>query len=277
MKLALILTTLLTTSTLAAPDRHALLARDEAIRRFEERYLDTLSYELPNNTIKLVGFKKIIMTSGELSDIEEAIASRPAEWDAITSAYYDPVERAMRVYFPVQRALVRHGGALVEASDMGELPHVTIDGDCAVLGRYQTDEVRGVAANRIENGIIHLVEPATVLRKHGQTQNVHVYDFGWRHGMHHHDHDHDGSVRKRGDGDGGSCYQNHGSKVCSVVYKIDEGRCKRPSGTIKECIDYNGWPHKNCNNHSDKLAFPGSDCFVAVARGHCWNELERAL
>lgn len=92
--------------------------------------------------------------------------------------------------------------------------------------------------------------------------------------MHSHD---EGELKKRKDGDKGSCYQNHGNRVCSIVYNINEGRCTRPSGTIKECIDYNGWPHKNCNNHSDKLAFPLSDCFVSVAKGHCWNELERAI
>lgn len=257
---------------LAVPDLHALRARDDAIHRFEERFLDTMSYAHPNHTVKLIGFKKILMSGGELADLEHAIATRPAEWDAITSAYYDPVERAMRVYFPVQKALVKHQGSLIEANELGEFPHEHIEGDCAVIGRYQTDQVRGVPGNRIEDGIIHLAEPSLAIRKHG---NVHVYDFGWRHGSHHHEHG--VGLKPRKDGDGGSCFQNHGNKVCSIVYKIDEGRCTRPKGTIKDCIDYNGWPHKNCNNHSDKLAFPLSDCFVSVARGHCWNELERAL
>ncbi|KAK0643240.1 hypothetical protein B0T16DRAFT_415558 [Cercophora newfieldiana] len=213
------------------------------------------------------------MTPSELADIEHAIATRPSEWDELTSAYYDPVEQAMRVYFPVQRALVRHQGRFVEATDLGELEHEHIEGDCAVVGRYQTEEVRGVKGNRVEGGLIYLREESPVVRKHGG--NVHVYDFGWRQGMHSHSHSHEG-VERRKDGDGGSCFENHGGKVCSIVYKIDQGRCTRPK-PLRDCIDYNGWPFKSCNNHSDKKAFPGSDCFVAVARGHCWNEVEDAL
>lgn len=276
----MILSTLLLTlfslpSTLATPRPEALAARDLSIRRFEERYLNTLSYALPNNTIKLIGYKKIIMTPSELFDLEHAIATQPSEWESLSSAYYDPIDRAMRVYFPVERALVRHRGKLVEASDMGELPHSNIEGDCAVVGRYQTASVRGLPkANRIEDGIIYLREESPIVRRHTSGGNVHVYDFGWRRGMHDHGH---GDKSKRGEREGGSCFQNHGNKVCSIEYGIDEGRCTRPKGTIKECIDYNGWPFKNCNNHSDKKAFPGSDCFVAVARGHCWNEVEDAL
>jgi hypothetical protein len=253
----------------------SIRARDEAIQRFEKRYLDAMSYTHPNHTVKLLGYKKIIMTPDEILDLESHIASLPQEWEDITSAYYDPVERTMRIYFPVENALVYHKGELTEANHLGEYPHSMIDGDCAVVGRYQTSHVTGVPANRIENGVIYLSEPSPVLRKHG---NVHVYDFGWRHGMHHHDEDHEHhGLSARGDEDGGTCYQNHGNRVCSIAYGINEGRCSRPSGTIRDCIDYNGWPFKNCGNHSDKKAFPLSDCFVAVAKGHCWNEVERAL
>jgi hypothetical protein len=102
---------------------------------------------------------------------------------------------------------------------------------------------------------------------------VMMYDFGWRAGSHAHGHDHKG-LEGRKEGEGGSCKQNHGGRVCSLVYKINHKRCKRDFGG---CIDYNGWPKKNCKNHSDKWAFPNSDCFEAVARGHCWNEIDRAL
>ena len=276
-----ILTSSILTTTLATPSPFTIHSHSQLqIRTFEQRYINNMQYSLPNSTIKLVGFKKIHMSPPELDDLEQNIAALPDEWESLAlehGAYYDPVERVMRVYFPVQRALVWHGGELVEANDLGELPHGSIDGDCAVVGRYQTEQVRGVPGkNRIEDGIIHLVEPSQVQRKHGGG-NVHVYDFGWREGMmHHHHHEHEehhGHHLEAREGSGGSCYQNHGNKVCSIVYNINEGRCARPSGVIKECIDYNGWPFKNCNNHSDKKAFPGSDCFVSVARGHCWNEL----
>ncbi|KAM7211406.1 hypothetical protein V8F06_013206 [Rhypophila decipiens] len=247
-----------------------LAARDDQIHQFERRFIDTLSYEHPNHTVKLVGFKKIIMTENQIAQLESNIAENPHEWDQLDMAYFDPLEKTMRVYFPVENALVQHGDKLIEANHMGEYEHASIDGDCTVVGRYQTDKVTGVPANIVSNGIIYLAEPAPVMRKH---DNIHVYDFGWRHGGHDHSHGHS----KRGEGEGGTCFQNHGGKVCSLAYGIDQGRCTRPKGTIKECIDYNGWPVTSCNNHSDKWAFPGSDCFVAVAQGHCWNEVEGAL
>ncbi|KAK3316790.1 hypothetical protein B0H66DRAFT_562195 [Apodospora peruviana] len=244
--------------------------RDLDIHNFERRYINTLQFHHPNHTVKLIGFKKITMTADEIAQLEFNIADRPHEWGQLNMAYYDPVDRQMRVYFPVENALVYHGDELVEANQMGEYEHAMIDGDCKVVGRYQTDKVTGVSANVIKDGIIYLAEPSEVVRKHG---NIHVYDFGWRHGSHSHDHH---GHSKRGEGSGGSCFSNHGGKVCSIAYNINEGRCTRPKGTIKECIDYNGWPHKNCDKHNDKWAFPGSDCFVAVARGHCWNEVEGA-
>jgi hypothetical protein len=251
-------------------------ARAYEVQQFEERFLDTLDWQHSNKTVKLVGFKKITMNPGQLADLERHIAERPGEWAEFTSAYYDQHARELRVYFPVEGALLHHEGELVEATHMGEFPnHHQIGGDCAVVGRYKTEQVHGIPANRIENGIVYLAEPAAPVRTYGDHGNVYMYDFGWREGPHAHDHGHDDGHHphtKRGDDEhgGGSCKQNHGGKVCSQAYNINNGRCPRD---YKDCIDYNGWPRKNCNNHSDKTAFIGSDCFDSVARGHCWNEI----
>jgi hypothetical protein len=178
----------------------------------------------------------------------------------------------MRVYFPVENALMVHDNDLIEASEMGEHPHhETINGDYAVVGRYKTDKIHGTSANRVEDGIVWLREPAKPVRMYGDKQNVLMYDFGWRAGSHAHGH---GGLEGRKEGEGGSCKQNHGGRVCSQVYNINHRRCPRD---FSGCIDYNGWPRKNCRRHSDKWAFPGSDCFEAVARGHCWSEIDRAL
>lgn len=247
-------------------------SRDVLIRRHEERYLNSLIWTHSNSTLKLVGFKKIIMTSEQLQDLEANIAANPQEWDDFNNAFFDPHERTMRVYFPVEGALVYHDGEMVEMSEMGEhAHHEYVNGDCAVVGRYKTDKVHGTSANRVEDGIVWLHEAAAPLRTYGETGNIKLYDFGWRHGSHAHGH---ARLDFRGEDEGGSCKQNHGGKVCSQVYGINHGRCPRD---YSGCIDYNGWPKKNYKNHSDKWAFPGSDCFTAVARGHCWNEIDRAL
>lgn len=163
---------LLVHSTVAALKRPlSLRARDDDIHSFEERFIDTMEYDHHNTSIKLVGYKKIIMSSKEVEELEQHIDELPLEWDEISSAYYDSLERVMRIYFPVENALVYHNDKLVEANHLGEFEHSMIQGDCAVVGRYKTAEVHGVPANRIEDGIIYLEEPSPVLRKHG---NVHV-------------------------------------------------------------------------------------------------------
>ncbi|KAL0939743.1 uncharacterized protein CTRU02_206353 [Colletotrichum truncatum] len=263
-----------------------LVARDLSIRNFEESFLSTLTWTHPNNTVKLVGFKRIVMTASQHEDLKLNIRSSPSEWAAFTSAYHDPHESTMRVYFPVENALMYHAGSLVEANTFGEHPHPVLDGDLAVVGRYQTAHVTGVKGNVVRDGVIYLSEPAYPVRRYGADSNILVYDFGWREGAHahghghDHDHDHDDHdndnddvgkhIGPRDEGKGGSCKQNHGGRVCSQVYNINHGRCPRD---YSSCIDYNGWPIKSCDNHSNKFAFPGSDCFTAVARGHCWNEI----
>lgn len=249
-----------------------LEAREYQISEFEKRFMDTIEWEHSNQTVKLVGYKKIIMTDAQLADLEHRMNTYPSEWQAFTSALYDPHERTMRVYFPVENALVYHGNNLVEANHMGEFPlHDKLHGDCHVVGRYQTDQVHGTEMNIIDNGIVYLREPAPPVRVYGERQNILMYDFGWREGAHAHGHDdHSPSHgRMKREKKGGSCKQNHGGKTCSQVYKINHGRCRRDHSS---CIDYNGW-RPNCKNKSDKWAFPGSDCYTAVARGHCWNEI----
>ena len=212
------------------------------------------------------------MTPDAVTDLEDSIRQRPDEWADFTGAFYDFHEKTLHVYFPVEGALLYHCGKLIEASSLGEFPYEMIGSNCAIVGRYQTNEVTGVPWYKIQDGIIYLDSPSLPVRQYG---NIYVYDLGWREGGH--DHYHGGKRDESDNGaekKGGTCKQNHGGKVCSQVYNINHGRCDRDFG---DCIDYNGWPHKNCRDHSDKWAFPGSDCFEAVARGHCWSEIPEPL
>jgi hypothetical protein len=65
-----------------------------------------------------------------------------------------------------------------------------------------------------------------------------------------------------------SCYQNHGYKTCSNAFNIHEGRCSYVTGV---CMDYNGF-NTNCVNSASN--FIGSDCYYAMLRFHCWNEID---
>jgi hypothetical protein len=159
---------------------------------------------------------------------------------------------------------------IIEASHLGEFDMEEIHGDCAVLGRKQTEHITGVEGNIIKGGIIYLADRNRPERRVG---NVHVYDFGIKviHD-HDHDHDHDGLRTKRDEGKA-SCMNNHGGPNCSNKFNIHQGRCPRRSDV---CVDYNG-RFTNCKKGGSKWSkwknFPSSDCAVALGRGHCWNEV----
>jgi hypothetical protein len=188
----------------------------------------------------------------------------------------------LRIYFPVNSALISHGETTIEANDLGEFDVESVDGDYAVLGRYQTDHVHGVDGNIIKDGVIYLAEP---VYPHRAVGNVFVYDFGYKDVHHHHGHSRrmivpDGSS---GGEDGGDteppsnpdatnkgCVANHGEINCSDTYNIHEGRCPEVKTT---CMDYNGF-FTDCQKANKFKYFLGSDCSVSVARGNCWNEME---
>ena len=248
--------------------RRALIARDYEIDQFERRFLDTVRWEHANHTVKLVGYKKIIMPDDQLEEIESHVAGSLAEWEQFPGTYCDPYERTLRLYFPVENALIYQGDELLEASHLGEYPqHDRLYGDCHVVGRYQTAQIHGTAGNRIEGGIVYLAQSTAPVRVYGESGNVLMYDFGWREGPH-------GHGKREEDGhDGGSCRENHGRKTCSEVYHINNGRCPRD---YSSCIDYNGYL-PNCEGKGGYKAFVGSDCWSSVLKGHCWSEVGPAL
>ena len=252
---------------------------------YEERYINTLDFKLPNNTVKLVGCKKMRVPSHQVDEFEDHYLEHYDAYQGFESHFYDEASMELRIYFPVNSALVEHSGTMIEASDLGEFELDSIDGDYAVLGRYQTDHVHGVPANNIKDGVIYLAEP---VYPHRAVGNVYVYDFGYRDVHHHHDHGHlakkyivpeGGSGGENGgdteppsnpDAPNNGCVANHGGINCSDKYNIHEGRCPEVKST---CMDYNGW-FTDCNKAHRMEYFLGSDCSVSVARGNCWNEME---
>ena len=83
---------------------------------------------------------------------------------------------------------------------------------------------------------------------------------------------HDGEGGSGGHEDGEdnkvSCMNNHGGPNCSTAFGISNGRCTFDA-TV--CMDYNGWG-TDCINGKVSNFF-GSDCFSALLKGHCWNEV----
>ncbi len=228
---------------------------------FETQYINSMDYQLQNNSIKLIGYRKIEIPEHRHSEFEDDYFENHAEWRKIDSTYYDPPTGTMRIYFPVEAALVEHGGRIIEANHLGELDMEEVQRDCAVLGRKQTDHITGVKGNIIKDGIIYLADRNRPERRIG---NVRLYDFGIKVL---HDHNHNGYHTKRDQGET-SCMNNHGGPSCSDEFNIHQGRCPPRSDL---CVDYNGrWT--NCKKGGSRwVNLPSSDCAVAPGRGHCWN------
>ena len=254
------------TSALARPGvNHEVVKRE--LGYYEERFVNTLNYKLPNETVKLIGCKKMKVPPSQLEEFEEHYYHPPhyTEYQKFEAHFYDEASMELRLYFPVADALIEHQGTVIEANELGEFDIENVDGDYAVLGRYQTDHVHGVDGNIITDGVIYLADK---VYPHRQIGNIYVYDFGYK-GLHDHDH------LKRDsnpDAPNNGCVKNHGGINCSDKYKIHEGRCPEVHST---CMDYNGW-FTDCNKAHRREYFIGSDCSVSVARGNCWNELEAA-
>lgn len=236
----------------------------KALTEFETRYINRMDYQLHNDSIKLIGYKKIEIPKPHRQEFEDHYLSHHADWRIVDSTYYDGSSGTIRIYFPVEAALVEHGGRLIEANELGELDLENVEGDCAVMGRKQTDHVTGVEGNIIKDGIIYLADRNRPERRIG---NVHIYDFGIK-VLHDHD-DSDGHHHTKRDGKK-SCMNNHGGPNCSNKFNIHQGRCPRRSDL---CVDYNGlWT--DCKKGGSRWKnFPSSDCAVALGRGHCWNEV----
>ncbi|KAK0738765.1 hypothetical protein B0T18DRAFT_441372 [Schizothecium vesticola] len=255
------------TPTSARPRASEGVVKRELVS-YEERYINSRSYKHPNTTVKLVGCKKMKIPASEVSSFEDHYYANYDELKKFESHFYDEANREIRIYFPVENALVEHEGKMIEANELGEFDLDSVDGDYAVLGRYQTDHVRGVDGNIIKDGVIYLAEK---VYPHRQLERVFVYDFGYK-DLHDHDHDHDHNLHKRCENllcPSKGCVKNHGGQNCSNRFGIKHGRCPFKSDT---CMDYNG-PNSSCKKADRLKYFIGSDCASAVAQGHCYNEM----
>jgi hypothetical protein len=252
---------------------HELVRRE--LHAYEKNYISSRSYKHHNATVKLIGFKKIKIADEDVDEFEHGWHSSFEEYQQLGRHFYDAHSRELRIYFPVENALVEHGPHMIEANEMGEFEMDQLDSDYAVVGRYQTDHVHGVEENIIKDGIIYLSERVLPHSRHG---NTFVYDFGWK-DVHDHDHDHDHAKRcENVECPSKGCVKNHGGVNCSKKFGISKGRCPMRKDV---CMDFNGvavnLPGVDCSRPTNKakriLKFPGSDCDYAVGAGHCYNEV----
>jgi hypothetical protein len=280
----------LAASLVALQTTHALPNPVKGVEDFERAYHDSLDYHF-GHSLRLIGYKSIKVEESERPEFEahiyDDLPGRNESNDPHNNAYFDAPSSTLRIYFPVEGALLNHDGGIIEANELGELTVDKVLGDYAVLGRKQTDDVTGVKGNVIKDGVIYLSPP--VLPQRQYDSKIYVYDFGIKSIFHHHQHHNprrhvhhtkrawwnpfdwvggadEGDEQGEDEGEVG-CYKNHGGKTCTVKFGIRHGRCPYDTTT---CMDYNGW-WTDCENK--KSNFLGSDCYTAMSKGHCWNEV----
>lgn len=230
------------------------------IATFERAYCNNLTYT-SDKSIRLIGYKKMKIKP---TDVPQFIRLYEGNKDKMYNYFYDEADGSIRIYFPVEAALVESNNAVVEASAIGELNVSNIQTDVpqlTIVGRKQTDLVTGVEGNILKDGIIYLAQKNSSDHHFG---NTYVFDFGYKMMMDHsHHHGADVAMEKA------ACMSNHGGwRNCSRAFGIYQGRC---TFNANVCMDYNGW-FTNCVN-GKWSNFPGSDCDYALGAGHCWNEV----
>ena len=206
--------------------------------------------------VKLLGYKTMPLV-GEARDkfkeiynlYKEEINNERGIFIAKDFSFY-------RVYFPMHTAIVTIDGKELTANENGvvALPAGTraASDNLDIVARVKSDKVTGCGTNIILDTRIVMKDKIVPKRF---SNNTYVFDMG-----------NIGCCMTRG---GVSCTQNHGSYAnCSYAFDIFGDNCTTRSDV---CMDYNGFG-SDCVK-GPKTYFIGSDCFKAMALGHCWNEI----
>jgi hypothetical protein len=252
---------------------------DSAILSFEKKYAASLSSE--NDAIKLIGFKTVYVPDNERAEFVKFVSEYEDFLSNETGLYIEPDCSSYRLYFALHTAIIKCDGDEYMADEKGLIKdNIKNIERINIIGRKKSDVVCGTGNNIILNDRILFRKK---LKQGGERKpmlgyaikecNTCVFDLGER-AMHRHNRDHiNCSLPRLKEGpekteEGVSCYRNHNNKTCSEAFSINEGRCEYLTGI---CMDYNG-PDTDCVNSAKN--FTGSDCYYAMLRFHCWNEIK---
>ena len=235
----------------------------------EKQFIEKMNYNSKEGA-NLIGFRTVYIDDEALLEFNKFYQDNIDELEDLS---YDPNLGELRIYFPVNSAIVKLKKNKFEASENG---NISIDSkedfkSIEVMARRKTDKVTGVPENIIKNDTIFLAK--SIKADHFINENTIVFDFGERKIMNH-NHDHEGHDHGMKTNGSGGCMGNHGGKNCSDTfgYNFNLGKC--PPNPLR-CRDYNG-PVSNCDNYATGAQkvknFIDSDCFFAVLFGRCWNE-----
>jgi len=245
---------------------------------FEKEFSKSLSSE--KDVVRLIGFKTNNISDDEKNHFRMLISEYGEELKKINIVISDDFS-FYRQYFPLHTAIVEYNGKTHTANEKGvvSIPNLKDISKIKVIGRKRSETVHGTGSNIIEKDRILLRDEFKQEARNGVTLgysiegNACIFDFHALTSMNESccsNRDVSGIPRLKSANElGVSCADNHGGFNCTYAFGGHwQGKCYPD---MIECMDYNGYGNEDCvHNH---IYFPGSDCSIAMAMGHCWNEL----
>lgn len=237
--------------------------RDYRIDNFERSYIQGLYPNTRANigaNIQLIGYTTILLNTEECSYLKRIIQE-----DFQMKESYCVLDSSLRIYYPLRDAIIlyednkyygaNHSG-IIKIPDMSNMYKIKL------AGRKKTEK-------SVETQLYSYLQPDTIY----QDSRCIIYDLGIRYRNCEENAktvvlatpEEQGAQRV-------TCINNHlPSRNCTEAFPVvATGHCTLLYST---CMDFNG-PLGDCSSTTrTKINFPGSDCFYALALGHCWNEV----
>lgn len=229
------------------------------ISAFESQYFQTVKTR--TNEVKLFGFKTMNLSEGKDREVVKWVYTKyKKEIDQMKGVFIASDFSFYRIYFPMHTAIVNYMGKEYKANANGivELPRTQTRGSInsiEIVGRIKSDKVAGCGSNIITPDKIILKEKLIASKS---DEGMLLFDMGPINCC-----EKSTSMNKT------PCIENHRPHAnCSDAFGIWGVNCVTDRGV---CMDFNGWG-SDCTK-GPKTYFLGSDCQVAMMRGHCWNEI----
>lgn len=229
------------------------------IAEFESQYFQTVKTRA--NEVKLFGFKTMSLSEGKEREVVKWVYKKyKREIDQMKGIFIASDFSFYRIYFPMHTAIVNYMDKEYKANANGivELPRTQTRGNInsiEIIGRVKSDKVAGCGSNIITSDKIILKEPLIASKS---DSGMLLFDMGPIN-----------CCEKSTSMNRTPCIENHRPHAnCSDAFGIWGVHCVTDRGV---CMDFNGWG-SDCTK-GPKTYFLGSDCQVAMMRGHCWNEI----
>lgn len=236
----------------------------DKIYQFENDYIEANQIQMTRSSstspIKLIGYTTISY-HGEDSIFVNNLWQYAQE-EIKESGSFLPLDGKVRVYCSMRDAIVKYNGKTYVADSLGQIYDFPID---------KIESIKVCGREKSNHSIYTKFKVKLAPSKIYENQNVLIFDLGIKEKSAPSLILTKSRVRSRTESsDDGkvSCVKNHlPSRNCTEAFDCSQGRC---TTLFDRCMDYNGFGTDCSGSH---LYFLGSDCSVAMASGHCWNEI----